>query len=194
VSRPALVVRTARPDDLPALTRLWQEVRDLSGRLDRIAPLVSEDEVPDRLRDLADSPMSRVLVAVVDDEVAGMAVLTRGPYAPLLEQTAVHLHYLHVREDCRRRGVGQALIAAAVGFAEEVGAEHVVTSVLPQAREANRFYARLGFGPVVVRRSVPVSLLRRRLAAEGVASLGDRMLAKRRSLRRVRAAVARVGD
>ena len=43
----------------------------------------------------------------------------------------------------------------------------MITSVLPQLRETNRFYARLGFSPVVIRRSVPVSVLRRRLAPDG---------------------------
>jgi hypothetical protein len=70
----------------------------------------------------------------------------------------------------------------------------VITSVLPQMRETQRFYARLGFGPVVVRRSATVSVLRRRLAPTGAGSATDNLLARRRSLRRVRAAVARVGD
>jgi ribosomal protein S18 acetylase RimI-like enzyme len=123
-----------------------------------------------------------------------MAVLTCSSYAPLFDQSAVHVHYLHVRDGFRRRGVGRALLGAAVVMADEVGAEHVFTSVLPQLRETQRFYARLGFGPVVVRRSVPVSLLRRRLSGEGRQSNADNVVARRRTLRRVRAAVARVSD
>ena len=122
-----------------------------------------------------------------------MAVLTCSPYLPLSDQRAVHVDYLHVRAGLRRRGVGKALLAAATAFAEEVGAEHVVASVLPQLRDTNRFYAQLGFGPVVVRRSVPVTILRRRLAAEGVTGRPD-VVARRRTLRRLRAAVARVGE
>ncbi|MDX6202593.1 MAG: hypothetical protein QOJ83_2093, partial [Frankiales bacterium] len=52
----------------------------------------------------------------------------------------------------------------AVTWAEEVGADEIVASVLPSLREANRFYARLGFAPLVMRRVVPVSTLRRNLA------------------------------
>ena len=88
----------------------------------------------------------------------------------------------------------KALLAAAVTFADEVGAEHIMTSVLPQMRETQRFYARLGFAPVVVRRSAAVSTLRRRLAPAGSPTVNDSLLARRRTLRRVRAAVARVGD
>jgi GNAT superfamily N-acetyltransferase len=190
------VVREATVDDTPALMAMWSELRDMGGRIERLMPGPDADGLRERLAWVATDPSSRVLVAIVDDdEVAGMTLLIDSPYAPLFEQRAVHAHYLHVRDGFRRRGVGKALLAAAVAFAEEVGAEHVMTSVLPQMRETQRFYARLGFSPVVVRRSAPVSVLRRRLAPSGATSVTDNLLARRRSLRRVRAAVvARVGD
>jgi GNAT superfamily N-acetyltransferase len=196
VSRPAVVVREATVDDTPALLAMWSELRDMGGRIERLMPGPDAEGLRERLAWVATDPSSRVVVAIVDDvEVAGMTLLTESPYAPLFEQRAVHAHYLHVRDGFRRRGVGKALLAAAVAFAEEVGAEHVMTSVLPQMRETQRFYARLGFSPVVVRRSAPVSVLRRRLAPSGATSVTDNLLARRRSLRRVRAAVvARVGD
>ncbi len=195
MSRPAVVVREATDRDLAALLAMWGELRDLGGRIERLMPDPGDDALRDRLQWVARDPDSRALVAVVDGEVAGMTLLTNSPYAPLFEQRAVHAHYLHVRDGFRRRGVGKALLAAAVAFADEVGAEHVMTSVLPQMRETQRFYARLGFSPVVVRRSAPVSVLRRRLAPSGAASVTGNMLARRRSLRRVRAAViARVVD
>ena len=196
MSRPAVVVRAATADDMPALLAMWSELREMGGRIERLMPGPDAEALRARLTWIADDPSSRALVAVVDDDqVAGMTLLTEAPYAPLFDQRAVHAHYLHVRDGYRRRGVGKALLAAAAAFAEEVGAEHVMTSVLPQMRETQRFYARLGFSPVVVRRSAPVSVLRRRLAPSGTTSVTDSLLARRRSLRRVRAAVvARVGD
>jgi GNAT superfamily N-acetyltransferase len=194
VTRPAVVVRDAHEDDLPALVQMWSELRDLGGRMERLMPAPDDEAMRKRLVDVDNDPYSRALVAVVDDEVAGIVLLTETPYAPMFDQRAVHAHYLHVREGFRRRGVGKALLSAAVAFAEETGAEHVMTSVLPQLRETQRFYARLGMSPVVVRRSAPVSVLRRRLSASGGTSVTDSLLARRRSLRRVRAAVARVTD
>jgi GNAT superfamily N-acetyltransferase len=194
VARAAVVVRDAVPDDLPVLLTMWRELCDLGGRLDRSMPAVSEDGVLDRLKLIDDDPNSRALVAVVDDVVAGMAVLTTSAYASLFDQDAVHVHYLHVREGYRRRGVGHGLLAAAVAMADETGVEHILTSVMPQLRDTQRFYARLGFAPVVVRRSVPVSTLRRRLTGDGRMTLTDNVVARRRTLRRVRAAVARVTD
>jgi ribosomal protein S18 acetylase RimI-like enzyme len=194
MTRAAVVIRDAVPDDLPALLTMWHELRDLGGRIDRTMPAPNEDGVLDRLKAISDDPHSRALVALVDGSVAGMALLTTSSYAPLFDQDAVHVHYLHVREGFRRRGVGHALLATAVTTAEEAGAEHILTSVMPQLRDTQRFYARLGFGPVVVRRSVPVSMLRRRLTGDARPSQVDNVLARRRTLRRVRAAVARVTD
>ena len=194
MTRPAVCVRAATLDDVPALLELWAELRDIGGRMERLIPGPDAAGLRERLTDIADDPATRALVAEVDGQVAGMMLLTAAPFAPLFDQRAVHSHYLHVKDGFRRRGVGKALLAAAVTFADEVGAEHVITSVLPQMRETQRFYARLGFGPVVVRRSATVSVLRRRLAPAGAGSVTDNLLARRRSLRRVRAAVARVGD
>jgi GNAT superfamily N-acetyltransferase len=194
VTRATVVVRDAVPEDLPVLVTMWHELRDLGGRVDRTMPVVSEDGVLHRLKRIDDDPDSRALVAVIDGVVAGMALLTVSAYAPLFDQDAVHVHYLHVRDGYRRRGAGRALLATAVATADDVGAEHILTSVMPQLRDTQRFYARLGFGPVVVRRSVPVSMLRRRLAGESRPSLADNVVARRRTLRRTRAAIARVSD
>ncbi len=194
MTRPHVSVRDARADDLPAVVALWTELRDMGSRLERAMPPVTEDGARERLLAIDADPAARAMLAVVGGEVVGMMVLTQTAYAPLFDQSAVHVHYLQVRDGARRRGVGKALVAAAAAYAEDVGAEHVITSVLPHLRETNRFYARLGFGPVVVRRSVPTAILRRRLAAEGVSATPDDVVVRRRSLRRVRAAVARVNN
>jgi GNAT superfamily N-acetyltransferase len=192
LTRPSVVVREAGPEDLPALLAMWEELRSMGTRMERMIPAPDERAVLDRLSAVDRDPCSRALVAVVDDEVAGMTLLSVSPYAPLFDQRAVHAHYLHVRDGFRRKGVGKALLGAAVALADESGAEHVITSVLPQMRETQRFYARLGFGPLVVRRSAPVSVLRRRLA--GPVGAAEHVVARRRTLRRVRAAVARTAD
>jgi GNAT superfamily N-acetyltransferase len=166
----------------------------MGSRVERVIPPSAEAGVLERLAAVGDDPNSRAVVATIDGEVAGMAVLTVTAYAPLFDQRAVHAHYLHVREGFRRKGVGKALLAAAVSLADETGAEHVVTNVLPQMRDTQRFYARLGFSPFVVRRSVPVNVLRRRLVGQASSVLADHLVARRRTLRRVRAAVARTAD
>lgn len=167
VSRTSVVVRTAVPDDLPALNTLWQQLRGLGRdgqRNQRGLPLVpaATDEL---LAGALDAPDCRVTVAVHDGEVVGLAMLSIGRVGQLLDRRAVHLTHMVVSDGFRHHGAGRALVGSAVTFADEVGAEEVVVSVLPALRDANRFYARLGFAPLVVRRVAPVSALRRRLAA-----------------------------
>ncbi len=183
MARPFVTVREATPDDLPDLLAMWRELRELGSRLDRSAGQASEEGVLARLAEAQANPDVRVVVATIAGEVVGMAVLTHQPFAALFDARAAHVHYLHVRAGHRRRGAGRALVAAAVAFADEHGAEHVVTSVYSHLREANRFYARLGFGPMVVRRVAAVPALRRKLAAEARVGALDEILQRRRSLR-----------
>ena len=192
--RGQIVVRGATPDDLPDLLALWGEQRSLTTRSERIGP---EPSVPGALETLARAqrnPDTRVVLATLGETVVGMAVMRREPFAALFDRQAVHLHYLQVREGFRRRGVGHSLMAAAAAFAEEVGAEHVVCNVLPHLREANRFYARLGFAPVVVQRVAAVPALRRRLAAHRGHAALDQVLSRRRSIRSRQGLVQRLAS
>lgn len=176
------VVREATPDDLPDLLALWRLQRDLAGRAERAFPEPTVEGALDLLARSNDDPARRILVAVSDRDVVGLLVLSAEP-AGLFDGQAVQIHCLQVRPGSQRRGIGKLLVAAAAGFAEEVGADHVVTNVLPHLRDANRFYARLGFGPVVVQRVAAVPLLRRRLAADRRHGALDELLSRRRSTR-----------
>src|SRR5664280_834960 len=62
-------------------------------------------------------------------------------------------------------GAGGALVAAAAAYAGEIGRDQIMVNVLPGARDVHRFYARLGFAPLVVRRVTSIAALRRRLGA-----------------------------
>jgi ribosomal protein S18 acetylase RimI-like enzyme len=176
VSKPAVTVRTAAPDDVPALVGLWEQLRD-EGPRRRTTPGESPDQAAGRIELALADPHSRIVVAVYEGEVIGMAQLSRSAPTLLTEQTSVELSAMCVADAHRRRGAGKALVGAAVLYADELLAENVVVSVFPQHRDANRFYARLGFAPYVVRRVASVSALRRRLGSpEGRAALLRREL------------------
>lgn len=189
MARATVSVRTAGADDVPAVMQMWGEMREQASRIERAGPAPTHQEVVDRLRQINEDPTTRALLALVGAEPIGMTILTAAPTSPLCDQLAVHVHYLYVRELARRRGAGQAMLAAAAAFADEVGAEHVTTSAPPQLRDTNRFLARLGFAPVVVRRSVTVVMLRRQLGAARLAATPDHVLARARSMKRLRAAI-----
>jgi ribosomal protein S18 acetylase RimI-like enzyme len=183
VARSLVVVREATPDDLPAVLELWRQQRDLVGRAERLLPEPSFDAALALIRRATQDPHTRLTVATLGEAVVGLVVLTHQPFAALFDVGTVHLHYLQVHESYRRRGVGHALVAAAASFAEDVGAEHLVCSVSPNLREANRFYAQLGFAAVSVDRVAPVPAVRRRLASDRRHGALDELLSRRRSLR-----------
>ena len=101
------------------------------------------------------------------EEAIGMALFTVASSNALLDQPALHMSHAVVSSRHKRRGAGRAIVAAAAAFAEERGVEQIVVSVHPGSRDANRFFARLGFAPLAVRRVAPVAVVRRRLAARG---------------------------
>lgn len=192
MTRPAVAVRDANPDDLPDLLRLWAELREVDHRHDRSTPAPSEAAVLGCLQQAAQDPALRIVVAVLGAEVVGLAVLAHSAAAPLFEPRSVQVHHLYVREAHRRRGAGHALLACAAAFAEELGAEQVLTDVHPQQRDAQRFFARLGFGPLVVRRVTSVGALRRRLVADTGLGIASGLLARRRRSLRSRGDLPRV--
>ena len=182
---PVVTVRTreATDEDLSAIVDLWDELRSLGGRLGPFGPPASLSSVRERLTELKNDSNHRVVLAEVDDEIVGLAVLRRSPITPISDVESVQISFMHVRNDRRRRGVGRAIVESAALFAHDVGADYVTVGVFPGSRETNRYFARLGFSPLVVRRAVATSILERHLAGDD--SVRE-MLTRRRLGRRTR--------
>ncbi|GAB3598754.1 hypothetical protein GCM10027446_29740 [Angustibacter peucedani] len=180
------VVDSEVRSDVESLAELWVDSRPAvrtpaSGRGERdlvhdLAAAITRDDV-------------KAFVAALDGSDVGFVVLSRGPLLPLLDEPSVAIEHLFVRDEARRHGVGRALIARATTFAEQGGASQISTSVPAAGREGQRFFARLGFSPFVVRRVASVSALRRRLVPEPCLAR-DATVLRRRSLRARSRAVA----
>jgi GNAT superfamily N-acetyltransferase len=188
------VVRDALPQDVDALLLVWTSLAGRAG--DRDLGQAAAEAAASVAR-LAADPDQRLLVAVLDGEVVGAAHLLRAPISPLHGETAVHVAHLNVLDRCRRRGVGRALMEAAVAWAEEKETAHVLVAAAVGSRDANRFMARLGLGQIAVVRGATVTALRAKMPVEppAAARVGRRssrtvgqVLAQRRSLRRSQAA------
>jgi GNAT superfamily N-acetyltransferase len=171
VPRTPVFTRPATPDDLPLLVGLWGELRQVGARAERAVNPLSVPDVSERFAEAINSLDCRVIVALVDGEPAGMTVLREVQPDPLSVHRVVQVGHVVVAPGKRRRGVGHALLAAAADFAEERQIEHVAAGVYPSLRDASRFYARLGFAPVMVHRVAPVNVLRRRLGGGFSSSL-----------------------
>lgn len=99
-------------------------------------------------------PGSTVLVAEMDREVVGLAVLlTRPPpgFAGAVPLKMIELDNLLVRSGLRSRGVGRQLIGATVDWSRAQGASHIGVAVHAFNRDARRFYERAGFAPSIDR-------------------------------------------
>jgi GNAT superfamily N-acetyltransferase len=158
--------REATETDVLAIGELWGELKVRAGKVGPFGPPASAVPIRERLSALRADPTHRVVVAEIDDQVAGLAVLSLLPVTPISDVESVQISFMHVRDDRRRRGVGRAIVGAAAAFAGEVGADYVTVGVFPGARESNRFFARLGFSPLVVRRAISTSTLQRRLSGD----------------------------
>lgn len=126
----------------------------------------------------------RAYLAVMDEQPVGYIVLTRRPLSFLTDLQCVSIEQIFVAREARRSGAARALVIAAATYADRLGAEQIASSVPAQGREANRFFARLGFSSYVVRRVTTTSALHRKLSTgeEPVPAI-DQLLQRRRSLR-----------
>ncbi|GAB3675353.1 GNAT family N-acetyltransferase [Angustibacter aerolatus] len=175
----SVLVRSVHPDDagdVQALTTLWVASRTSQRGVS------DADEVGQMLSTALRRDGVEAHLARVDGADVGFVVLSHGPLMPLLDEPSVAIEHLFVLDEVRRKGVGRALIARATTSAEASGAGQISTSAPASGRDCQRFFARLGFSPFVVRRVASVPALRRRLAA-GEHEAIDITLAARRALR-----------
>ena len=175
MSRPQVSVQPVTVELQPAFTGLWRAARVEGGSTpDAALRAASEGRIADALA----REDVNAYVASVGGTVAGFMVLTTSPLSGLIDAPSVSVDQLYVVPECRRSGVAHALLSRAAGFAETLGCEQIATCVPAQAREANRFFARLGFSSYVVRRVTPTSALRRRLAGEEPRAGLDQVLSR----------------
>ena len=171
-------VRDVTVADLPILLELGVELRDQVLSVDsrnRGGTTAARAALRQRYLEAIEDPQRHLVLAVggkegEPEEPLGMALLTVSSANALLDIPAVHVSHSVVPDKHRRRGAGKALVAAAASFADDRGIDQLVVSVHPGSREAARFFARLGFAPLAMRRTAPVAVVRRRLAE------GDRTL------------------
>ncbi|MBB2902910.1 GNAT superfamily N-acetyltransferase [Kineococcus radiotolerans] len=186
MARPAVEVRDAGAGDIDVLMGLYASARFDQGQLRTATATVRA-----RLLRALEHGEVQVLLASLGAQPAGYALITTSPLLPLGSSAGPSIEHLHVVPHLRRRGVGRALLRRALLLAQADGADQIACTVLPGDRDYTRYLARLGFAPVVVRRAVPLPVLRRRLA-EGPPALAHTtdVVARRRSLR---ARLARAG-
>jgi GNAT superfamily N-acetyltransferase len=181
VARALVDVRRVVVGDLAAVLELWSQGREENVRLGR--PSTSAEVAGPRLAEAIAAGQIEILLASWEGRPAGFLILRESPLNYLADQLTICVDQMFVAPHARRHGVARALLGQVAGRAERSGAEQIVTSVTPWARDTHRFFARLGFAPVTVRRSVTPATLRRRLSGEMHRGALEDLLSRRRSLR-----------
>jgi ribosomal protein S18 acetylase RimI-like enzyme len=150
----AVPIRTARPDDVPALVRLRMANGERHAGLDPAGHRIP-DPAPVRryFEELLSAPSSDIVVLVAEAEgtVAGMTELViRSALPPdhqiLVPRLLADVHTV-VFEHFRGRGIGSALVGAAEQYAAQRGVSGLVAPILAPNTDAVVFYSRAGFGP-----------------------------------------------
>jgi GNAT superfamily N-acetyltransferase len=188
MTRSQVSLRAATPEDAPLLAELWSDI------LRRVGPEEQARDMVAVITAVTASTHQRIIVAEYDGQFAGAVHLEESTMSPLNLEPVVRALSPHVLPAFRRRGIGSALMEAAVSWAEELGIAHVATAAVSGSRDANRFMARIALGPYAVLRVATTHAVRTRLTVHRRpgSPAGTRqvtqVLAARRSLRRSRAA------
>jgi GNAT superfamily N-acetyltransferase len=166
VSRASVRIRPAEHADVESLSTLIASVDTTSGVFSGRA-LLNPDlaHLEERLAEILLEAERTLLVAVDDPtgDIVGLLVARLDELGAIDLTPVLHVTHLLVAANQRRRGVGRALLAAAVHLADERGVDRVLATAASGSREANRYLARLGFAPLVVHRVASTAALRRSL-------------------------------
>jgi len=133
---PAISIRDAREADLQALTELMTD----------LGYPTTYDDFALRFKNIAAHPDYRTIVAVSDDELVGMAGLSKNIF---YEANGMYLRILAfvVKQNRRELGIGRLLIEASEQWALEQGLNAVIISSGNRAERdaAHSFYKKMGY-------------------------------------------------
>lgn len=130
-------VRRAGPDDVESIVDLFVAVVD-EGKWLGTQPPVDRDVQRARFLENQNSPEAASFVALVDNELVGHARVELTPYKVAGLGMMVDARW-------RGRGVGGALVRAAIDAAGDLGAHKVALQVWPHNHVARQLYLRHGF-------------------------------------------------
>lgn len=179
-------IRDVALDHIDDVAPLWDEAWRAGGRRRAGMPLALSLDRMRRRVEAAATGGFRFLAAWHEDRPVGIATVSLTDGGPMMDAPGVHIHMLHVARDVRDRGVGTALLAEVVAWADVLGSDQVVVDVPPTSRDVQRWYAKWGFGPYLQRRVATTAAIRRRTGVTRRPSRGgvSRRLAAVSGLRR----------
>jgi len=137
---PGVIVRDARPDELASIG----DLRVAAYRADGFLP--ADSGYAATLHALGADGRGEVLAAVDGGQVVGTIMLLAWPGGELPQSPSeAEVRALAVAPHARGRGIGAALVSAAVERAASRGVRQLLLLTLPEMRAAHRLYGEAGF-------------------------------------------------
>lgn len=134
-------VRDASADDLPAILAIYNDVIATTTAVYRDDPAPLDD----RTAWWRDRVNQGYPVLVADDGGAILGFASFGDFRAWPGYRFTVEHTVHVRSDCRGRGVGQALMTVLVARGRALGKHVMMAGVDAENAGSIRFHERLGF-------------------------------------------------
>ena len=143
MSHEKLEIRSARPEDVPAIVSL---IRALAA-YEKLEDECHADEESLRTHLFGPHPRIEVIVAEVAGDIVGFALYFHN-YSTFLTKPGIYLEDLFVKPEIRGAGIGRALLGRLAEIAVERGCGRLEWAVLDWNTPAIGFYERLGAKPM----------------------------------------------
>ena len=145
-----LRIRKANQEDTRAIVELWKELMDFHKERNRHFTRSADGHK--RFAEFISGRMvhekSCVLVAEQRDEIVGYCLATISKYPPVYEhQEYGAIFDLALTENYRRKGIGQALVEAALQWFSEQEIHRVEVRVATSNEISTAFWKKIGFVP-----------------------------------------------
>ena len=132
-------IRPARPDDIPALLGMIQELADFENLSDQV--VATEADYQESL--FGEKPAAEALIAEVNGEPAGYAIFFRS-FSTFIGKAGLWLEDLYVKPELRKNGIGNKLLRAGAGIALGENAGRYEWCVLDWNQNAIDLYKKAG--------------------------------------------------
>ena len=151
---PELTIREATTDDIEVLVefrRLLQNfMTELNPNLFGLAPGWEAKKREQYATTIGD-PQKHLIVACVNDGVpVGMGLASIVAHPDFLPPQFGYVDDVWVAPEVRRTGVGSRIVDSLMQFFSEKGVDHITLNYVVGNPEAERFWLKRGFEPVVV--------------------------------------------
>ncbi|MGD9143871.1 MAG: GNAT family N-acetyltransferase [Dehalococcoidia bacterium] len=138
-----VTIRKAKESDIPRILELYQQLAMNPEELESVT--TGPEFAREMFLKMTELEGYHLLVAVVDGEVMGTAVLV---ILPGLAHGISHwgvVEFMVVDETHRSRGIGQVLMDRAAELAQEAGCYKIMLGSNKKRTDAHRFYRKAGY-------------------------------------------------